>query len=237
MYLAALLLAAIGVADLFRAADAHRAASRIRSILAAIVVAIAATFAAGYGWGFALLVIVVAIAWVTTTSPRDDKATAWPPVVLLLLVTASLASAAVLPVPSGALTDWYEALPYPLLESMPFSNAALIAAYSVFLVNSANVVVRATLTLTDSRIQRSELRIKGGRVIGPIERLFLFWMALAGQLLAIGAIVAAKGILRYPEISEREGKKSRGALAEYVLIGSLVSWGLALVLVPLLAVG
>lgn len=46
----------------------------------------------------------------------------------------------------------------------------------------------------------------------------------------VGAIVAAKGILRFPEISrdDPEGNK-----AEYVLVGSFVSWLLALVFVPL----
>lgn len=235
MFIAAMLLAAIGVADLFRPADdAHRPPARARSIAAATVVTALIAWGSGYGWLWALTVAVTSAVWVLTTTPRDGRSTAWPPTALMLLVIAALASAAALPAPAGWLTDWYASLPYPMLRSLPFENAALIAAYSIFLINSANVVVRATLTLTDSRIQRSELRIKGGRLIGPIERLFLLWMALAGQLLAIGAIVAAKGILRYPEISEREGKKSRGALAEYVLIGSLVSWGLALVFVPIL---
>lgn len=234
MFAAAMLLASIGAADLLRTPDAHRLWVRVRCVALATAVAALLAWGSGYHWLWIMLLAALSAAWVVTTTRADDAASPWPPIVLAVLVTAALASAAALPAPAGWLTDWHVGLPYSLPQSMPFENAALIAAYSLFLVNSANVVVRAILSLTDARIQRGELRIKGGRVIGPIERIFLFWMALAGQLLAIGAILAAKGILRYPEIS---GKKSNGALAEYVLIGSLVSWGLALVLVPLLAVG
>lgn len=233
MVLTAALLASIGAADLVRSAEDSRARVRVVSIILGSVVAVLLVSGTGYGWLWPILLIAAVAAWVLTTG--SDRFGAWPSVGLAILVAVALASGAVLPVASGWLTEWYSGLPYPALDSTPFDQAALIAAYSVFLLKSANIVVREALSTTDARIQRGELRIKGGRLIGPIERIFLFWMALAGQLLAIGAIVAAKGILRYPEISEREGKKNRGALAEYVLIGSLVSWGLALVLVPLLA--
>ena len=55
-------------------------------------------------------------------------------------------------------------------------------------------------------------------------------MALAGQYAALSVVVAAKGILRFPEISS---DTAGGTRAEYVLVGSFVSWALALVFVPL----
>lgn len=63
--------------------------------------------------------------------------------------------------------------------------------------------------------------------------LFILWMAVAGQALAVSAIIAAKSILRFPEIRDSGKGSARGVLAEYVLVGSLVSWGLALIVVPL----
>ncbi len=55
-------------------------------------------------------------------------------------------------------------------------------------------------------------------------------MALAGQYAALSVVVAAKGLLRFPEISK---DTAGGTRAEYVLVGSFVSLAQALVLVPL----
>ena len=59
-----------------------------------------------------------------------------------------------------------------------------------------------------------------GRWIGILERLLIFVLVLAGQAAAAGIVVAAKSILRYPEISSEPQRIA----PEYVLIGSLVSW-------------
>lgn len=67
--------------------------------------------------------------------------------------------------------------------------------------------------------------LKGGRLIGPLERILVFVLTLAGAYTLIAAVFAAKGIVRFPEIS-RDGET--GARAEYFLIGSLVSWVTAL---------
>lgn len=65
--------------------------------------------------------------------------------------------------------------------------------------------------------------LSGGRWIGPLERLFIVLMAASGPQAAIAAIIAAKGVIRFPEVS----KDDTGEKAEEFLIGSLVSWGLA----------
>ncbi|SKA97284.1 hypothetical protein SAMN06295879_2306 [Agreia bicolorata] len=66
------------------------------------------------------------------------------------------------------------------------------------------------------------VKLKGGRYIGPIERLFLLALILAGQFGVMAAVVAAKGIIRFPEIS----KDAEGSKAEYFLVGSFTSWAL-----------
>ncbi len=63
--------------------------------------------------------------------------------------------------------------------------------------------------------------LKGGRLIGPLERILVFVLTLAGAYTLIAAVFAAKGIVRFPEISA-DGRS--GNRAEYFLIGSLVSW-------------
>ena len=65
--------------------------------------------------------------------------------------------------------------------------------------------------------------LRGGRWIGPLERLLIIVLAGAGAEVAIAAVVAAKGVIRFPEIS----KDSTGEKAEEFLIGSVSSWILA----------
>lgn len=65
---------------------------------------------------------------------------------------------------------------------------------------------------------------RAGRWIGVLERLIIFALVVAGEADAAGLVVAAKAILRFPEITGDEPHLS----AEYVLIGSLMSWLVAI---------
>lgn len=65
--------------------------------------------------------------------------------------------------------------------------------------------------------------LRGGRWIGPLERLLIIVLAGADAQVAIAAVVAAKGVIRFPEISQ----DSSGEKAEEFLIGSVSSWILA----------
>ena len=64
---------------------------------------------------------------------------------------------------------------------------------------------------------------RGGQTIGHLERLLIFVLTLTGQPAAIGFLVAAKSILRFGTVHE-----DRRA-SEYVIIGTLASFGWAIV--------
>ncbi|MCS0499378.1 hypothetical protein [Protaetiibacter mangrovi] len=71
---------------------------------------------------------------------------------------------------------------------------------------------------------RAHNELAGGRVIGPIERILLVALMLSGNAVIVAALVAAKGVVRFPEISaDRDG----GLNAETFLVGSLTSWTIA----------
>nr|WP_201470189.1 hypothetical protein [Microbacterium hydrocarbonoxydans] len=159
---------------------------------------------------------------------------------------------------------------------VPFDLALLTVGTAVFLLESANLVVRAALdgehtwrpsdlgrairpdTDADAAIRPdadaavsgadaadgasvvSAIRasspagpaardpragFKGGRLIGPLERILVMILTLAAAYPILAAMLAAKGIVRFPEIS-RDGET--GARAEYFLVGSLVSWVIGL---------
>ena len=65
--------------------------------------------------------------------------------------------------------------------------------------------------------------MRGGRWIGPLERILILLLASVEAPAAIAAIVSAKGVIRFPEISEDKA----GQKAEEFLIGSFASWILA----------
>ena len=75
-------------------------------------------------------------------------------------------------------------------------------------------------------------KLKGGRLLGPMERLLILGLGLAGQLGAATAVVAAKSIVRFPEINAQKARENGGIgideVTEYFLVGSFASWILAL---------
>jgi hypothetical protein len=64
-----------------------------------------------------------------------------------------------------------------------------------------------------------DLRV--GRLIGILERLMIFGLALSGQYGAIGFVLTAKSIVRFKEMENRQ-------FAEYYLVGTLFSSLIAL---------
>lgn len=62
----------------------------------------------------------------------------------------------------------------------------------------------------------------GGRLIGHLERGIIFLLILAGEPGGIGFLIAAKSVLRFGAVREE------ARLSEYVIIGTLASFGWAM---------
>lgn len=138
--------------------------------------------------------------------------------------------------------------------SSPAQSACAVAGVVLLLTDPANDVVAALLyTVRPAAwwhggrqpVAREGL-LGGGRWIGTLERLLVLLLAFSTAAAAIAAVVAAKGVIRFPEISADAPRPSRdqpqggerglvGAKAEEFLIGSFASWGLALLAYLLLA--
>ncbi len=63
-----------------------------------------------------------------------------------------------------------------------------------------------------------------GKYIGILERLFVFGSILLNQWGVIGLLIAAKSVFRFGDLSRAKDRK----LTEYILIGTLISFGLAI---------
>jgi Protein of unknown function (DUF3307) len=76
---------------------------------------------------------------------------------------------------------------------------------------------------SSSQIDTTSLQ-NAGKIIGILERLFVFTFILTNQWEAIGFLIAAKSVFRFGDLKESKDLK----LTEYVLIGTLLSFGIAI---------
>ncbi len=102
------------------------------------------------------------------------------------------------------------------------SEGLLVGLVAIALTAPANAAVRLVLKAARGVEPAGP---GAGRWIGSLERLLIYTLVVAGDPAAAGLVVAAKSILRYPEISGDHPSMN----PEYVLIGSLASWLLAFV--------
>ncbi|UXA06764.1 hypothetical protein KXD96_00885 [Mycobacterium sp. SMC-2] len=232
----AVLLTAFGIADLCR-----RAVRAPWVALAVGPVVVAAFSALGTLWhagDIPLLVLaaasVVAWEWLCARSERSGGHQGAPLAVfaaaLTLLTLLSGWSSAV----NGAIARWVG------WAHLPFSHVAptrLLMIVGVVLVQfaTANQLVRLVLGSVGAVRPAGEPqpsdRLKGGRLLGPMERLLILSLGVGGQVAAASAVVAAKGIIRFPELSAQKGRNGEVGIdevTEYFLVGSFTSWLLAL---------
>lgn len=259
--LSALVLFLIGAADLARSGRG-RVFSCVATVLIWTAAVVIATAGLGIPLWCSFICVVVAALWLLTTTSveRPSRPGSIGPVVGLgLVVLALLAfdrSALSL---SGFLVDWHATAPLEALRSLPLPTLLLGGAAALFLVASGNIVVRSALRsapnvriITGASAQNvgsgrwkrakktdagesaqpdlSVVDLRGGRLIGPVERVLIAALTLSGSFAIVAALVAAKGIVRFPEISR---DSAGGSKAEYFLVGSLVSWALAIALAGL----
>lgn len=239
MILAGFILLAVGAADLVRQFVPRRWAGYL--VVAVILLVLGSA-------SDALLPMLAALAagvlWVwSMPDGGPSRAGFWPAVALALLGIG-----AVVAVPArgdaGLIGEiWHLRSPF---GDVSFDLAMLVLGAAAFLLESANLVVRAALDgehtwrpsekvlpVTQAQDSATESTapldrrgaFQGGRLIGPLERMLVLMLTLAAAYPILAAMLAAKGIVRFPEIS-RDGET--GARAEYFLVGSLVSWVIAL---------
>ena len=223
-------LLVVGLVDLVRASRDATAASR-RVLMALLGV---------------LLLLGAVVAWAPSVGVGLVDLTGWVAAFLCWL----LGSAAALTDRSGraravAFIGWSVGLTWSLLVggrlavdlpssvrgplgAVPPERLVLVAGVLVAQLATVNVLVRLVLDAVGVPASDNEKSLKGGRVLGPMERLLIVGLGLAGQVTAASIVVAAKGLLRFPELQRGSGAGGPSDVTEYFLIGSFASWLLAL---------
>jgi hypothetical protein len=192
----------------------------------------------------ALVVIAaIVVAWGRTV--REGFGRARPAVPLALFAAAFAVAIVVAPAADpagGVLEDWLAREPLPVMDGLSADRLLLVFAAFLLQLSTGNVLVRLVLAATGTlnptktgSLEDPEIRLKGGRLLGPMERVFILGLGLAGNLTAASIVIAAKGLLRFPELQSKADQVRIHRLTEYFLVGSFVSWLVPLASLALLA--
>jgi hypothetical protein len=111
-------------------------------------------------------------------------------------------------------------------------NWSLVTAI-VFVTFPSAIIMSKLLENMSDQIELDHKSLpNAGKYIGIIERLFVLIFIILGRWEAIGLLITAKSVFRFNDLKESNSRK----LTEYILIGTLLSFGLA-VLAGLLYIG
>lgn len=96
----------------------------------------------------------------------------------------------------------------------------------LFVTKPSSIIIKTIISIWSPENENTHADnslANAGNYIGILERLFVLCFILTGHFEAIGFLLAAKSIFRFGDLKEAKDRK----LTEYVLIGTLISFGIA----------
>lgn len=108
-------------------------------------------------------------------------------------------------------------------------NLKLLTA-AVFLTVPSSILIKTLISIwTPVTVEHSKLQteslVNAGKYIGILERLLVFVFIVVNHWEGVGFMIAAKSVFRFSDLAEAKQRK----LTEYVLIGTLLSFGIAVI--------
>jgi hypothetical protein len=234
----AVMLIAMGLADTVRRLTS---AAWVAPAFAPVVVVAAAALSGLWHLGDLPLMVIAAVAsvgWVVLgaraerTGRRQGTPLAVFGIGLALLILLSGWASDV----GGLVARWSSWVATPGIGDVDPNRLLMVVGAVLLQFVTGNQLVRLVLSSVgavkpEGQPQASD-RLKGGRLLGPMERLLILGLGLAGQLAAATAVVAAKSIIRFPEINAQKARENGNIgiddVTEYFLVGSFASWIIAL---------
>lgn len=117
------------------------------------------------------------------------------------------------------------------LENIFSLNNLLILTGFVFLSEPCSIIVKTFISkwtdftqVKSDALQTVSLQ-NAGKIIGILERFLVFVFILAQHWEAVGFLITAKSVFRFSDLKQAQDRK----LTEYILIGTLSSFGMAIV--------
>jgi len=117
--------------------------------------------------------------------------------------------------------------PYEIDFEVIYSSKNLALATALVTVTYVSaIVLKIMLSKWSNQITKNnnDETNNAGKYIGILERLFIFFFVVINFWEGIGFLLAAKSIFRFGDLKESKDVK----LTEYILIGTLLSFGLGI---------
>ncbi|RBQ03238.1 DUF3307 domain-containing protein [Pedobacter miscanthi] len=103
----------------------------------------------------------------------------------------------------------------------------ILVSGALFLSMPTSIIMKVIIAkwIPDNQPDSPKSLENAGKYIGILERILIFLFILTNHFEAVGFLLAAKSIFRFGDLKEKHDLK----LTEYVLIGTLLSFGIAIV--------
>lgn len=225
----AIWLVAVGMADLARAGRDVTSPRRRVGVCAVGVATLSVMWVLGVEhpvwWSHAACVLLMTMWILGSAAAATRGAAGW-----LTLAAVGLAGGIGFGLLNGRTTvrPWPSRVGDSVLTQFSVEQVLLVTGVILVQWSTANIVVRLFLQAVGVPASDKETTLRGGRILGPLERLFIVTLGAGGATTALAVVVAGKGLLRFPELRESTtSSQAASELTEYFLIGSLSSWTFA----------
>lgn len=125
----------------------------------------------------------------------------------------------------GGISLYFSEFNFEFLKDQEFLKMIMAA---LFLTSPASIFIKLLLsswtpvTGEENSVQSDSLS-SAGKYIGILERLLVFTFIVVNHWEGVGFMIAAKSVFRFSDLAQAKQRK----LTEYVLIGTLLSFGIA----------
>ncbi|ASK29148.1 hypothetical protein CEY12_03065 [Chryseobacterium sp. T16E-39] len=123
---------------------------------------------------------------------------------------------------------YFKEFDFKILENPDFLKVLMAV---LFLTTPSSIIIKILLSSwtpvaeAQNNIQTESLT-SAGKYIGILERLLVFIFILVNHWEGVGFMVAAKSVFRFSDLAQAKQRK----LTEYVLVGTLLSFGMAVLI-------
>lgn len=113
------------------------------------------------------------------------------------------------------------------LNHLVTENSLLLLVCLLFLTIPASIIMKAIfLKWNISELTKNNESLEdAGKYIGILERILVFIFIIVGHWEAVGFLITAKSVFRFGDLKESKHRQ----LTEYILIGTLISFGIAII--------
>ena len=123
---------------------------------------------------------------------------------------------------------WWMVFFKPELHIAPWiadPNTWIYAAALLFITAVSGIVIRELMANWSDKLNErmGDSLNNAGKYIGILERLFVFTFIVTGHWEGIGFLLAAKSVFRFGDLKKSKNRQ----LTEYILIGTLLSFAIA----------